>query len=61
METGQAVNLPQAGGVIDQHDFWWSRMKIAWRVWYLEEYKLKNNLAFTQEDNEFMAWVTSDD
>lgn len=59
MQTGMIVNLPFEGGVLDQPGQFIDAMRAAWRVWYLHKVKLPNNKEFTEDDREFMEWVTS--
>ncbi len=60
MKTGQIVHMPQDKAPIDQDDFILRSMRIAWRTWYINEYKLANNIGYTAEDGEFMDWLLSD-
>jgi hypothetical protein len=60
MNNGVLTNLPFLGGVWDQPPDLLDYIATAWRAWYVFGYKPKNNIKWTPEDAEFMAWIDGD-
>lgn len=60
MSRGLFINLPHAGGMLDQAPLIMTNIEVAWRVWIINAGKLAHE--HTVEDVDFMQrWVFGKD
>ena len=58
MRSGNWLHFPYPGGAWSQPDGLLELIRDARRAWYVFAYMPKNKMRWSEEDSEFIAWVT---
>ena len=55
------MHLPFSGGAWEQDDHLLRLIGIAWQTWYIFKYKPANDMKWTADDSDYIAWVNDGD
>ncbi len=61
MAGGNLLHLPFSGGAWDQDDTLMYLIGIAWRAWYVYKFMPANEMKWTEDDADFIAWVADEE
>ncbi len=61
MHTGVFLYLPEQGSMMDQDDTLMAHIRIAWKTWYITDYKLEARIPYDDKDHNFMEWLLKKD